>query len=122
MRLEPRVKLFLSGETIEGAFGGGKWHLLTVVREEGSLQRAARRLGRSYRKAWGDIKRAEEGLGRVLVTRSRGGSHGGGATVLTPFGEKLLAAWDEYHGRVTSDAQRHFDRLLAPLLRQKRRG
>jgi molybdate transport system regulatory protein len=118
--ISPRVKLFLSSTLVDGAFGGGKWRLLKAIEEEGSLQRAAASLGRSYRKAWGDIKRAEEGLGRALVARTRGGSHGGGTTCLTEFGKQLLEAWDEYHTAVRRDATQHYKHILEPIIKEQR--
>jgi molybdate transport system regulatory protein len=115
LQVKPQAKLYLAAGTIEGAFGGGKWRLLDAVRREGSIQRAAESLGRSYRKAWGDIRRAEEGLGRRLVVRSRGGP-GGGRTVLTEFGIKLLAAWDQYHSSVIEGVHRSYQEHLAPVI------
>jgi molybdate transport system regulatory protein len=116
----PHVKLFLSSPQVDGLFGGGKWRLLSAVQEEGSLQKAAKLLGRSYRKAWGDIKRAEEGLGRSLVTRTRGGARGGGATRLTEFGTQLLEAWDTFSSSVRRDAVRHYEQILLPLIEEPR--
>lgn len=113
--IHPEVKLWISGHGEEGVFGGGKWHLLKAVEEEGSIQRAAKKLGRSYRKAWGDIKRAEEGLGHPLVKKIRGGSTGG-TTTLTDFGHQLLRTWDTYHGQVEKDMNRHYQRILTPLI------
>jgi molybdate transport system regulatory protein len=113
--MKPHVKLYLSSNDIEGVFGGGKWRLLDAIRREGSMYKAAESLGRSYRKVWGDIKRAEEGLGRTLVTKVRGGSSGG-ATLLTDFALTLLEAWDAYHSEVENAAKRSYKKLVAPVL------
>lgn len=113
--MKPHVKLFISSGEIEGVFGGGKWRLLDAIRREGSIYKAAESLDRSYRKAWGDIKRAEEGLGQPLVKKVRGGKSGGGA-LLTDFAITLLAAWDAYHTEVERAAKRSFERLVAPVL------
>ncbi|MBN1884746.1 MAG: LysR family transcriptional regulator [Candidatus Krumholzibacteriota bacterium] len=99
--VRPRLKLYLRASGEEGLFGDGTVQLLSAVRERGSIGDAARSLGRGYRKAWGDIRRAEAALGRTLVETSRGGP-GGGSTVLTPFGRQLLAAWDGYREEVSS--------------------
>jgi len=112
---EPRLKLFLSSARTDGAFGDGKWRLLDAVRREGSIRQATAALGRSYRKAWGDIKRAEEGLGRQLVVTSRGGA-GRGSARLTPFAEQLLAAWGTYRSEVRRMADDAYQRLVAPVL------
>ncbi|HOB53453.1 MAG TPA: LysR family transcriptional regulator [Acidobacteriota bacterium] len=112
--VKPKVKLYLSTEAVAGVFGDGKWRLLEAVRREGTLVAAARALGRSYRKAWGDLRRAEAGLGRKLVEPSRGGSQRG-KTELTPFALALLAAWDAYRRDVLRAVDRAFERRMAIL-------
>ena len=109
--MKARAKLFLSSQTTEGVFGEGKWRLLKAVQRYGSIQKAAAELGRSYRKAWGDIKRAEEGLGRAMVTKTRGGT-GGGATELTEFGRRLLDAWAVYRRSVKTDIEKSYRKHL----------
>jgi len=114
-RFTPRIRLFLSTGVMEGVFGSGKWQLLSAVRAQGSLRKAAASLKRSYRKAWGDIQVAEKGLGRPLVARTRGGA-GGGAMTLTDFGDALLDAWDRYYREVAAYAAAAYTRRLAKLI------
>ncbi|HVL86835.1 MAG TPA: TOBE domain-containing protein [Candidatus Thermoplasmatota archaeon] len=79
--------------------------LLSAVATEGSLAAAARATGRSYRHAWGLLRKAEEAAGRPLLTRARGGAARGGAR-LTPAGERVLAAYEQRRGaleRVTDE-------------------
>jgi molybdate transport system regulatory protein len=109
--MEPNVRLYLFSKEAEGFFGDGKWQLLEAVREYGSIQEAAKRLGRGYRKAWGDIKRAEQGFGRAIVQKRRGGPSGG-ATELTEFGNRLLDAWRRYRTEVVSSMNDAFERYL----------
>ncbi len=113
--IRPRLKLYLSTDDLEGVFGEGKWRLLDAVRREGTLVAAARTLDRSYRKAWGDIRRAEQGFGRKLVEPSRGGSQKG-KTVLTPFAVSLVEAWSAYRGETQKAMNAAFDRHLADLV------
>jgi molybdate transport system regulatory protein len=115
VRAEPRIKLFLSTGEIEGVFGDGKWTLLDAVRKSGSISTAARELGRSYRKAWGDIHRAEEGLSFPLVETRRGGRSGGQATV-TGECVLLLEAWDRYRHEVEAAMVKAFNRHLRPCI------
>ncbi|QEZ46030.1 substrate-binding domain-containing protein [Cupriavidus oxalaticus] len=63
------------------------FQLLKAVRETGSLHRAAREIGLSYRHAWGVMRTWEEMLGRAMLDMERGR----GAS-LTRFGERLLRA------------------------------
>jgi putative molybdopterin biosynthesis protein len=83
--LEPELAWSLQGDEkllLDGSFLA----LLRAVSTTGSLARAARVTGFSYRHAWGRIARAAEGLGAPLVQLEQGR----GAR-LTPLGERLLA-------------------------------
>ena len=69
--------------------------MLNAIAELGSLREAAASLQISYRKAWGDLKKAEECLRVKLVEKSRGGA-GGGQTALTPEGKHLITAYAKF--------------------------
>lgn len=92
-KLEARFKLWLSTKNIEGAFGDGKWRLLKAIETRGSLSAASKYLRISYRKAWGDLKKAEESLGISLVDKHRGGRTGG-KTTLSEQGRKWVKAYE----------------------------
>jgi len=113
--VRPGIKLYLSDGESEGMFGDGKWRLLMTIEEEGSIRKAAEKLGRGYRKAWGDIKRAEQSLGRKLVRKTRGGP-AGGTTELTEYGRELLSGWKSYREAVLKDMDGAFERYLSGLL------
>jgi molybdate transport system regulatory protein len=100
-RLRARFKLWLSSREAEGAFGDGKWRLLRAIESEGSLKAASEKLHISYRKAWGDLKKAEDCLKVALVEKERGGNCGG-RTVLTERGKR----WVEGYARFRSDIER----------------
>ena len=59
---------------VNGAFaiGEGGGELLRAVEAEGSLASAARRVGWSYRHAWGYVRRAEAVLGVALLSAKSG--------------------------------------------------
>ena len=116
--MKPRTKLFISTDAVEGVFGEGKWRLLGAIKKEGSIQKAALSLGRGYRKAWGDIKLAEKGLGRKMVETGRGGASGGSA-VLTGFSEDLLKAWGAYRTEIFRQSDKAFEKYLKRLLKEK---
>src|SRR5512141_902535 len=61
--------------------------LLAAVEEEGNLSRACRRIGTSYRHAWGLIQAVSTEIGSPLLRAVRGK----GAT-LSPVGERLVWA------------------------------
>jgi len=113
--LSPGIRLYLSDGGSEGMFGDGKWRLLRSVDEEGSIRKASEKLGRGYRKAWGDIKRTENALGRKIVRKTRGGS-AGGSTELTEFGRELLSGWQKYREAVMKGMDGAFEQYLSGLL------
>ena len=82
--------------------------LLTAVREQGSIQHAARATGSSYRHVWGALKQWQEELGEPLVTWTQGQP-----ARLTPFAERLL--WAE--ARARTRLAPHIEALRAELER-----
>ena len=102
--MKPKARLYLDASDGQNLFGDGRYQLLKVIDEEGSLLKAAARLERGYRKAWGDIRRTEQALGRKLVITNRGGPTGG-ATQLTEFARRLLAGWDRFRDEVESQME-----------------
>src|SRR5574343_166885 len=69
-------------------FANPLFGILAAIREEGSITRAAERLGLSYRYVWGYLKKQEEELGQKLLASGQGAS-----ARLSDFGERLL--WSE---------------------------
>jgi len=98
--MEIKVKIMLTDDNGQGFFGGGRYRLLREIAGEGSLKKAAQKLGLSYRKAWGDIRAIEEHLGFAVVERHRGGSGGGGASKLTDKAKKLLEVYGGVVGEI----------------------
>lgn len=109
------MKLYLDEPDGDGMFGDGVCRLLAAIAEEGSIQEAARRLGRGYRKAWGDVNRAETALGRKLVRKTRGGPEGG-ATELTVFGRELIGAWELFRGDAAAGMEEAFEKHLKRII------
>jgi molybdate transport system regulatory protein len=89
-------KLWLSSVTGEGIIEEDRYKLLQLIRDKGSLKAAAEEMKISYRKAWGDMKKAEELLGYELIIRQRGGKDGG-QSMLTDKAIRLLEAYKELH-------------------------
>jgi molybdate transport system regulatory protein len=109
-KLRPRVKLWLDSEDIQGVFGGGKYRLLESIEATGSLRAASEALHISYRKAWGDLRKAQAALGVVLIEQHRGGRLGG-RTVLTDQGRRWLQAYDRFRRDVEAVMQTSFERF-----------
>ena len=82
------------------------FRLLSAIDRIGSINRAAKSCGLSYKGAWEIIERANNLAPRVLVETATGGRHGGG-TRLTPSGKALLDLFQRMQ-----EEHRHFlDRL-----------
>ena len=103
-------KLWLSSMSGEGIISGEVYKLLLGIREKGSLQAAAKEVGMSYRKAWGDIKKAEELLGYALTDKKRGGKEGG-QSVLTSDAHKLLEAYAALQERLDEAVEEAYQEL-----------
>lgn len=103
-----RYKLWLSAVSGEGIIGEGQYQLLREIEKKGSLKAAADCLGTSYRKAWGDIKHAEELLGYNLTEKVRGGIDGGKST-LTDKAKNLLEAYDALHRKLDSTIESAYE-------------
>lgn len=73
--------------------------LLRKIREHGSLNEAAKALGRSYSRSQQRVVELEEAFGQ-LVERQRGGSGGGGSS-LTETADWLLAEFDRLEAEFT---------------------
>lgn len=92
-------KLWLSSVTGEGIIEEDRYMLLQLINEKGSLKAAADEMKISYRKAWGDLQKAESLLGYKLIIRQRGGKDGG-QSILTDKAIKLLEAYQVLHTRM----------------------
>ena len=86
-------RLWLSSITGDGAVGDNEYRLLKHIVESKSLKAASDEIGVSYRKAWGDLKKAEELLGYQLLIKQRGGKSGG-TSVVTDKARKLIEAYE----------------------------
>ncbi|WP_175776119.1 TOBE domain-containing protein [Burkholderia anthina] len=72
--------------------GATRIALLAAVGDTGSITRAAKAVGLSYKAAWDAIDTMNNLAGEPLVMRSTGGK-GGGGTTLTPRATSLIAAF-----------------------------
>ena len=106
-KLHPQFKLWIASGEPESGFGEGKWRLLCAIQEHGTLKAATDSLGISYRKAWNDLRRAEEVLGVPLTEKRRGGD-GGGETSLTQAGKDWLVAYGRLRQTVQAALAREF--------------
>lgn len=108
----PRLRVLL-GQAI--AIGPGKADLLDAIDREGSITRAAKAMGMSYRRAWLLVETMNACFTGPLVEAARGGSGGGGAG-LTELGREVLAryrALEEKAAAAVADDLESFGKLMA---------
>ena len=108
------LQLWLEGENGEG-FGRGRVELLKLVEELGSLSKAAKQLGMSYRGAWGKLKKAEHIIGAALVEASGTKREG---YVLTPEGKELVRRFQQWYEEVESFANKRAAALFSDFAKQ----
>lgn len=78
------IRLHLWIESDKGMMLGlGRMQLIQYIEKFGSLQTAAKKMGISYRAAWGRIKKTEEVLGSKLLEKTSAGYQ------LTGLGKEL---------------------------------
>src|SRR5271155_1323781 len=82
------------------SIGIGKIELLEAIVRTGSISKAAREVGMSYRRAWLLIEDMKVNLDEAVVESNTGGVRGGGANV-TAFGKQMIASYR----RLESDFQ-----------------
>ena len=73
--------------------GEGRVKLLKAIQRTGSLSKAAKTMNLSYNKAWKLIDSVNKTSKEPLVQKNTGGS-GGGGTILTPYGKKMINLFD----------------------------
>ncbi len=107
-------KIWMSDSSEVGILGDGKWKMLKLIDEKGSLKAACDELGYTYRRTWGNLRKIENFFGFPLLEKHRGGSEGG-TTTLTAEGRKLVRAFDKFHATVDGTIQKGFNAFLQEL-------
>ena len=97
--------------------GPGKIELLERIAGCGSISQAARQMNMSYLRAWKLVEEMDAILGRTVVNRKVGGSHGGG-TKLTRLGDALVARFRAVERAAAEVAQDHLAALQREIERQ----
>ena len=112
--LNPEYKIWFSSLEGNGVLGDGKWKILKMIDECGSLVGACEQLGITYRRTWNDLRKIEKMLGFHLLETIRGGPDGG-STRLSAEGSRLVKSFDAFHQRMDKIMNKEFARLLDDL-------
>ncbi len=107
--LQMDLRVTMRGE--DTFWGPGCAQLLELVQASGSIRRACECMHMAYSKGWQMIRQAEAELGFPLLTRSRGGSAGGGSA-LTAEGAAFLDAWRRMEREIRERSQLIFERYF----------
>ncbi len=110
VRVRSKVWIEVDGEPV---FGRGRRFLLEAIATHGSINRAAREIDISYRKAWSYVKAMEDRLGVPLVERRKGGRNGGGA-VLTPEAKRFLRQFAALEDRIRQFTDKEYAAIYSP--------
>ncbi|MCK8827169.1 LysR family transcriptional regulator [Natroniella acetigena] len=105
--MKVNYKIWLENEQGERVMGKGLLVLLSLIEQTGSINKAAKVLGMSYRAAWGKLNKAEEELGYDLIER-RSGGRGGGGSRLTEKGNRLLDKFNKFSNKVDQELNTMF--------------
>lgn len=89
-KIKSRIWIEVDGNIL---LGEGRVTLLKAIEDKGSLSKAAKSLGMSYKKAWSLIDAVNTRSQQPVITTSIGGKGGGGAQ-LTPYGKSLVNAFE----------------------------
>jgi molybdate transport system regulatory protein len=109
---KPDVKLHIWLEENSGVyFGQGRYELLHLIDELGSLKLAAEKMGISYRGAWGKIKKTEEILGRELIHKENNKE----GYKLTEFGKEFMKEFKKFHDDTLKYASKNAAEMLERL-------
>ena len=108
--ISPHVKLSIGNDEANAVFGRGVAMLCRGVRDDGSLNKAAKNMGMAYSNAWRIMKQTEEAFGFNLINRD--GAHG---STLTKEGTLLLSAFEQLERDVSTYAECHLPEIFKTL-------
>ncbi|MHA7059817.1 winged helix-turn-helix domain-containing protein [Aquimarina sp. M1] len=87
-----KSRIWIEGK--EGVFlGEGRIKILKAIMAEGSLSKAAKSLGMSYKKAWNLVDSINKNASAPVIITNTGGS-GGGGTKITNYGIKMITVFE----------------------------
>lgn len=104
------IKIWIECDTGDPIFGEGQMHILETIREQGSINAAAKALGMGYRSMWGRLRKTEKRLGKPLLIRRKSGAAGGQST-LTPEAEEMIDKFKRLQQEITDMSEAIFTRI-----------
>jgi len=103
------ARFWLAGE--KGSYlGVGRIQLLEHIAASGSMNKAAKEMGMSYKKAWKLVDEMNQMYQQPLVEKAQGGKSGGGS-VLTMRGQQVVKNFRLFEKRFEAFLQQESDLL-----------
>jgi len=90
----------------ERFFGPGRAELLQLILDTGSISKAAKSMGMSYKKAWAMVDELNARGQKPYVVTHKGGQKGGG-TEVTKTGMEVLIAYQTLSNQLLSISKKH---------------
>ncbi len=113
-RTQAKAKLWLVNDRDEPIMGEGRADLLKAIKDEGSLNKASKKVKMSYKHAWLQLNEIEKSLGEPVIIKKRGGKEQG--TFLT---EKAIRLLEEYNTYQDILAQTVYDKTFWEVIGMK---
>jgi molybdate transport repressor ModE-like protein len=110
-RLYLKTKTWIENQDGELLFGKGKTEVLELIESEGSIAKAAEKLGMNYKKAWTHVKILQKNLDDVLVESQKGGGEQGGSK-LTPKADEFINSYKRLQKDIETYANERFKELF----------
>ena len=118
-KLYLKTKNWIENRDEELVLSKGKIDILERIDELGSISRAAKAMGMSYKKAWNHIKILQQNLDdEILITQKGAGRDSG--TRLTPIAREFIANYREMQQRIEAYADTQFKQLFLTARSRKR--
>jgi molybdate transport system regulatory protein len=106
-QLRIRCWIDIDGERF---FGPGRAELLQLIVDTGSISKAAKSMGMSYKKAWAMVDELNARGQKPYVITHKGGQKGGG-TEVTKTGREVLTAYQKLNNQLSSVSKKHLHLL-----------
>jgi len=106
-----RTKVWIENDHKDLLFGKGKTDILEQIEQEGSIAKAAEKMGLNYKKAWSHIKILQKNIEDELVISQKGRGTASG-TQLTPKAKELIDNYRQLQKEIEEFADKRFHELF----------
>jgi molybdate transport system regulatory protein len=108
-----KTKIWIENDHKDLLFGKGKTEILEQIEQEGSIAKAAEKMGLNYKKAWTHVKILQNNIEDELVVPQKGRGSGSGTT-LTPKAKELIENYRKLQKEIEEFADKRFQELFKP--------